>query len=170
LVFVLVLSFGITVQAEVYSSENGDFTTRFWKEKFFGGGPGQPGNVLMAVGQGFVFQHAELQSAGASLDPEFQYETVYEGGQLILNSKGPWLAKGKPYKAKGLRAVNYSTFDGDTGFLKFKLVVDGEFKDGNCFQVIATYAGYPRVQIDESGQYVFQGDTMFEADITIPCE
>jgi hypothetical protein len=53
--------------------------------------------------------------------------------------------------------------------LDFTLVIDGEFEDGTCFQVIATYSGVPRLQIDESGQYVFQGDTMFEADITTPC-
>ena len=37
-----------------------NFKTKFWKENFFGGGPGQPGNILMAVGKGFMLQNVVL--------------------------------------------------------------------------------------------------------------
>ncbi|MBC8420054.1 MAG: hypothetical protein H8E10_15820 [Desulfobacterales bacterium] len=46
-----------------WKSADGDFTTHFWKEKFFGGGHGDVGNVLMAVGQGFSLQNVMLTMA-----------------------------------------------------------------------------------------------------------
>ena len=58
-VCISLLFFGASVQANLRGSQN-DFTTKFRKEKFIGGGPGQPANVLMAVGQGFNFD-AEVE-------------------------------------------------------------------------------------------------------------
>ena len=45
-VMLMVLSFSLSAQARpvakpgVYESQAGDFATKFWKEKFVGGGPG----------------------------------------------------------------------------------------------------------------------------------
>ncbi|MBW1895727.1 MAG: hypothetical protein JRI47_01585, partial [Deltaproteobacteria bacterium] len=122
LVFVLVLSFGISARAEDYSTANGDFTTKFWKEKFIGGGPGAPGNILMAIGQGFVFQNAVLEKAESLFNADnnvIGYTTTYTGGRLTLNSQGPWLDK-KKYQATDIDAINVSSRD-DEGNLFFTL-------------------------------------------------
>ena len=67
-VVMLGLFLGITVQAQTYNA-----TGDFWKEKFFGGGPGQPGNTLMAVGVGFVFQNAVLLTVEGPYSPPGQW-------------------------------------------------------------------------------------------------
>jgi hypothetical protein len=58
-ILVLVLNLGALAKSRVvpgvYSTANGDFYTKFWKEMFKGGGPGQVGNTVMALGEGFIF-------------------------------------------------------------------------------------------------------------------
>ncbi len=86
---------GPVVDSGIYCTDDdcdGYFKTKFWKEKFFGGGPGQPGNVLMALGQGFILQNAVLDNVeqcetgecGLSPDDpcysdEWAYKTTYKG-------------------------------------------------------------------------------------------
>lgn len=162
------------------------FTTKFFKEKFFGGGPGQPGNVLMAKGQGFMLQNVVLQEATlcsevgtdcglVSTDPcyatDWTYKTVYEGGMLTLNSKGPWLDKGM-LKAKGLiTATNYSRNDTEGNLLGFCMVITGEFKNGlNSFNAVALFevtSDNYQFKQDEEGKPVFQRGNDFDAVITI---
>jgi hypothetical protein len=169
-----------------YSTDDGDFTTTFWKEKFFGGGPGQPGNVLMAVGQGFILQNVVLQSveecAGeadqwcglATGDPcysnQWDYKTTYEGGFLRLNSKGPWLKKGKLKDATDLQATNYSYVDQDNN-LHFCLTINDAFDrvQNVSYDIVATFDGTPdnyQMKYDEDGP-VFQKGYYFNAVITI---
>jgi hypothetical protein len=166
------------------------FITKFFKEKFFGGGPGKEGNVLMAIGKGFVLQNVVLQgeptSCGevgtdcglASTDPcyatDWQYKTTYEGGTLTLNSKGPWLDKGM-LKAKGFDATNYSRIDAEDGTLHFCLVInDGEFRNapGYTFNAVAKFDEDPdlgnyQFKQDEEGKPVFQRGYHFDALIEI---
>ncbi len=81
-VCISLLFFGTSVQANLRSSQN-DFTTKFLKEKFIGGGPGQQANVLMAVGQGFFFQNAALESVAPTCNPD-GYMTIYTTEELVF--------------------------------------------------------------------------------------
>ena len=81
-VCISLLFFGTSVQANLRSSQN-DFTTKFRKEKFIGGGPGQQANVLMAVGQGFFFQNAVLGSVAPTSNPD-GYVAIYTTEELVF--------------------------------------------------------------------------------------
>ena len=81
-VCISLLFFGTSVQANLRSSQN-DFTTKFRKEKFIGVGPGQQANVLMAVGQGFFFQNAALESVAPTSNPD-GYMTIYTTEELVF--------------------------------------------------------------------------------------
>lgn len=76
------LFFGTSVQANLRSSQN-DFTTKFRKEKFIGGGPGQQTNVLIAVGQGFFFQNTVLEFVAPNSNPD-GYMTIYTTEELVF--------------------------------------------------------------------------------------
>ena len=208
LVFLVALLLSISAQAKpvfdrvnegIYCTENiddgscnGNFATKFWKEKFFGGGPGAPGNVLMAIGQGFTLQNVVLQEVVPCIDcttfveghpcysdPEgqpitYQYKTTYEGGFLRLN-KGPrklWVNKGK-LKDTDLVATNYSAHNPVDGSLEhFCLVISGEFNnaENTPYNVIATFdVGEDNYQFkyDDEGNPVFQRGYDFDAIITI---
>ena len=182
-VIMLGLSLGLTAQAGPVVNPPGswstpdEFTTKFWKEKFFGGGPGQPGNVLMAIGQGFVFQNAVLQVVVPYSMPDWcidlggaaSYQTTYEGGMLTLNSSGPWLEKGS-LKAKNVTAINTSCHDGDGNLLGFELIMTGPFeKSVYSFDIVASFTVAPdnyEVKTDSDG-VVFQVGYDFDATITI---
>jgi len=185
-VIMLGLSLGLTAQAKRVINPSGgtwstpdDFTTKFWKEKFFGGGPGQPGNVLMAIGQGFVFQNAVLQEVVpaesipdwcTALEGVVSYETTYEGGMLTLNSSGPWLEKGS-LKAKNVTATNISCHDGSGNLLGFELTMEGSFnKSAYFFDITASFTVAPdnyEVKTNSSDGVVFQVGYDFDATITI---
>lgn len=150
------------------------FTTKFWKEKFFGGGPGQTGNVLMAIGQGFVLQNLVLKEAVGPDEPwceggAFAYVTTYEGGMLTLNSSGPWLKKGS-LKSTNVTATNYSCHDGAGNLLEFWLDMEGEFeKSDYSFVGGAHFIVSPdnyAVKVDADGA-VFQVGYDFDAGIRI---
>jgi len=81
-VCISLLFFGTSVQANLRSSQN-DFTTKFRKEKFIGGGPGQQANVLIAVGQGFFFQNTVLESVAPTSNPD-GYMTIYTTEELVF--------------------------------------------------------------------------------------
>jgi hypothetical protein len=149
--------------------------TKFWMEKFQGGGPGQEGNVLMAVGQGFTFQHATLDHVEKNSDDNFT--TTYIGGELTLNSAGPWAKKmkgKKPFrtlKASDITATNVSTFHSPTGTLKFTITFGGDFDNADfSYCARATYEGVPQIKFDDDGKPVFQrglGPDDFRAWIAI---
>ncbi len=169
----LVLTLGLTAKKDkdkimviydTFNSGDGDFSTKFWKEMFKGGGPGQPGNTLMAVGQGFIFKKAVLNDTVA-VGPG-QHTTTYVMGELMLNSSGPWLNKGKLKDTK-IVALNQSTTDGE-GWLSFELTFSGRFDNtGVYYQVTATYEGTPEVKYDDYDNPVFQRDYEFDATIAI---
>jgi hypothetical protein len=81
-VCISLLFFGTSVQANLRSSQN-DFTTKVRKEKFIGGGSGQQDNVLMAVGQGFFFQDAVIESVAPTSNPD-GYMTIYTTEELVF--------------------------------------------------------------------------------------
>jgi hypothetical protein len=163
------------------------FATKFWKEKFFGGGPGQAGNVLMAIGQGFTLQNVVLEtvegcaSGDCGLPPDhpcllngatYNYKTIYTGGFLRLN-KGPrklWVNKGK-LKATDLTVTNYSTNDAE-GLLHFCLVMEGPFTNAPeySYDIIATFDveddNY-QIKYDDEGNQVFHRGYDFDAIIEI---
>lgn len=169
---------GIEVNYGEWTTCEPDFLTKFWKEMFKGGGPGQPGNTLMAVGDGFIFKKAVLDSVALSSDPAWVYETIYEHGELILNSSGPWLNRGK-LKDKDVTVTNYTFVDG-TGFLKFQLEFCGEFDNttGLYYKVVAWWEGIPEARGKRKGDSlipVFQrghdfGATILISDEPIDCE
>jgi len=172
LALVLLINLGgwakVRVIPGTYSTANGDFYTKFWKEMFKGGGPGQVGNTLMALGEGFIFNQAKLQSVEASDDPNFMYKTTYVGGKLTLNSSVGWLKSGI-LRATKVTAVNYSSQNPPlTGELNFLIKLEGDFDNAPYHFVIeATYTGQPEVKYDTLGNPVFQRGTDFEVTITI---
>lgn len=153
----------------------GDFTTKFWKEKLFGGYHGAEGNVLMAVGQGFTFQNAVLtvgpQDNGlpewcSLLGGAATYRTVYEDGMLTLNPSGPWK---KNYKAKDVTATNYSCH-GANGLIGFRLEMTGQFdKSLYFYDITVTFNVGPDNYIvkPDADKVVFHEGYNFGAEITI---
>ncbi len=155
------LLFAVSATAETWSTQAGDFTVHFWKEMFKGGGPGQPGNTLMATGQGFMFNQATLESTEPGPGPN-QWTTTYVDGRLTLNSQGPWLER-KALKASDITAINVSSYDQTTGELEFELTFSGYFDNQPdlYFEVVATYFGVPEMNPD------FQRDWEFDVTITL---
>ena len=76
------LFFGTSVQANLRSSQN-DFTTKFLKEKFTGGGLGQQANVLMAVDQDFFYQNAVPEPLVPTSNPD-GYMTIFTTEELVF--------------------------------------------------------------------------------------
>lgn len=136
----------------------------FWMEKFDGGFPGQQGNTLFAAGPGFVFQNALLSHVDSSNPPIFP--TTYVGGQLILDSPGPWAKHGK-LVATGITAMNVAKQLSFPGPLEFTLTFNGKFDNDPdlCFEVEAQYKGTPTVVIT-SGIFMLQKDTALSAKLT----
>jgi hypothetical protein len=141
---------------------------KFWMEKFQGGGPGKLGNVLMAIGEGFVFQNAVL---AVSPEPQplhdwcddlggaFTLMTVYNGGMLTLNPSGPWK---KNYKAKNVTAINFSCHAADYSLLGFRLLVEPtpfERPAGSQFRIEAGFDVMDdnyEIKVDPNDGMVFQ--------------
>jgi hypothetical protein len=159
----------VIVNFDTYSTHDGDFQTKFWKEMFKGGAPGQPGNTLMATGQGFIFKKAKIDENGAIPDGD-AYLTTYIGGELILNSSGPWLNK-KKLKATKLIANNRSTMNQTTGVLNFEMTILGKFdKEDVYFGILVEYEGEPQLKVDEYGAPVFQRGYDYDVTIEISSE
>jgi hypothetical protein len=187
-VLVLGLFLAATAQAGRVDNPTGNwstpdqFTTKFWKEKFFGGAAGQVGNVLMAIGKGFVFQNAVIKEppVGPSFEPlpwctelggALTYETTYEDGMLTLNPSGPWRQN---FKAKDVKAINTSCHDQYGKFLGFRLEMDGQFqkvkKSTYSFDIQASFDVEPgnyAVKTDPDDGMVYQIGYKFDATITI---
>jgi hypothetical protein len=161
------------VYGEYVSPE--DFSVHFWMEKFEGGGPGQEGNVLFAAGQGFIFKDATLAEVECDTSPEGIVEctTKYIGGELLLNSDGPWIKEEKEeHKQGGLRATditasNHSFLNQSTGYLQFTLKFSGSFdnNDAACYSVTAEYEGDPTL-IPDASNPILQKDDHF-TNVTI---
>jgi hypothetical protein len=182
LVFLVFFSIGLSAKVKVipgvYSTEGGDFYTKFWKESFKGGGPGQPGNVLMALGEGYIFNQAKLvtvEGGGFTVvgtdDPfTYAFKSTYTGGMMTLIPSGPWCDSGT-LKAKNITAVNYSFQEPVlTGILKFHLTFEGDFVNapGYHFVVDARYEGQPEVKYDATtGLPCFQRGMDYDVTITI---
>lgn len=170
--FLLAFAFSTAASAQPYSSADGDFFTKFWKEKYLGGDDGHPGNILMAVGEGFIFQNAVLDSVviggvespcGGGFLPA--YVTTYEGGKLTLNKKGPWA---DAIKVSGITATNFSGYDAGMKF--FVLEFAGMSANDVVVDVTATWCetgdNYVR-QETKKGKPVFQLGFGFDAVIDI---
>jgi hypothetical protein len=149
-----------------------DFTVYFWMEKFEGGGPGQEGNELFAAGKGFIFKDATLAEVKCTYPSgNVDCTTTYIGGELLLNSDGPWIKEEKEnHKQGGLRAtdvtaINQSTLK-TTGELDFTLTFSGSFdnNDAACYSVTAEYADFPMLIPDASP--ILQKDDHF-TEVTI---
>jgi hypothetical protein len=180
LVFLMVFTIGLSAKVKVipgtYSTANGDFYTKFWKEMFKGGFPGKPGNVLMALGEGYIFNQAKLVTvepgAWGGLPNDlnvYAYKSTYTGGMMTLNPSGPWCDSGT-LKAKNVTAINYSNQDPVlTGILYFHLTIMGDFSNAPySFVIDALYSGQPEVKYDETtGLPVFQRGMDYDVTITI---
>ena len=151
-----------------------DFTTHFWKEKFFGGGHGQVGNVLMASGNSFSFNNVMLSerpnvifasfSTGCGSSTVGYYLTPYLDGTLTLNSKGPWLESGK-LKMNIESATNRSGYDSSTGMRMFELEFEGFDLTGDYYIEVRIWWCETADNYDENA--VFQRGYGFNAEIII---
>lgn len=176
MIFAIGLSAKVRVNVGTYSTDEGDFYTKFWKEMFKGGGPGQLGNTLQALGEGFIFNQAKLVSVEGGgftvgTDPfTYAFKSTYMGGLMTLNPSGPWCDAGT-LKAKNVKAVNYSYQNPVlTGILNFHLVIEGDFFNapGYHFVIDAMYVGQPEVKYSETtGLPVFQRGMDYDVIITI---
>jgi len=175
MVFAVGLSAKVKVAPGVYATDEGDFYTKFWKEMLKGGAPGQPGNTLQALGEGYIFNQAKLVSVEGGgftvgTDPfVYAYKTTYTGGNMTLNPSGPWCDAGA-LKAKNVTAINYSSQDPPlTGILKFHLVLEGDFANAPYhFLVEAMYEGQPEVKYnDVTGLPCLQRGEDYDVIITI---
>jgi len=153
-----------------------DFAVYFWMEKFEGGGPGQKGNELFAAGQGFIFKDATLAEVSCTFPTgQIVCTTTYIGGELLLNSDGPWIKKEKEeHKQGGLRATditasNHSFLNQSTGYLQFTLKFSGSFdnNDAACYSVTAKYADNPTLIPDASNPILQKDDLFTEVTIDI---
>ncbi len=153
--------------ASAYAADNA--TAKFWKEKFLAGRPGAVGNVLMAVGDGFVFQNAVLTNVQGPwvandldcLGCKIKYITTYSNGLLTINPNG------QCGKFKGIipAATNISLHDQDGNLMKFVLSIPEK-------GVIATWINYGnnyKMQTDEYGAFVYQMGSEFDS-INLTCE
>jgi len=178
-IFTIGLSAKVKVVPGTYSTEAGDFYTKFWKESFKGGGPGQVGNVLMALGEGYIFNQAKLVSVeggGFTVGTDlftYAYKSTYTGGMMTLIPSGPWCDSGT-LKAKNVTAINYSYQPIPlTGVLKFHLTIEGDFFNapGYHFVIDAMYEGQPEVKYDEiTGLPCFQRGMDYDVTISITGE
>jgi hypothetical protein len=148
LVFMLGLLFSVSshagpiVNPGTYSTANGDFTAKLWKEIFFGCSASEPFSVLKVLGEGFALKRAVLESNDPINDPEWQWMSTYQCGTLILNSKGPWLKRGR-LVAKHLTVHKYSTVD-ENNNLKFRIISSGLFENTSYrFTLEITFEGTP---------------------------
>jgi hypothetical protein len=161
----LIVAFTFTASANAADTA----TAKFWKEKFVGGRPGAVGNVLMAVGDGFVFQNAILANVQGPwrandldcLGCKIKYITTYSNGQLTINPNGPC------GKFKGIipAATNISLHDQDGNLMKFVLSIPEK-------GVTATWINYGnnyKMHTDEYGAYVYQMGSEFDS-IILTCE
>lgn len=182
LVFLLILAGSLPAKVKVnpgvYTNmaPDGDFYFKFWKEMFKGGYPGKPGNVLQALGEGFILNQAKLVNVvpwaapvpGSGDVNVYAYKSTYAGGMLTLNPSGPWCDAGT-IKATNMSITNYSSQDPPlTGVLKFHLVLAGTFNNAPdySFTVHALYEGQPEVKYDPyTGLPAFQRG--MDADVTI---
>jgi hypothetical protein len=161
---------GPAVNPGTYTTGNEDFHTRFWKETFKGRTPGATGNVLMVVGQGFMFKQAVLAEVlpaeSGSGNCTRDWETTYEGGVLVLNSSGPWLNKGK-LNATSIIVTNCSYSVAKDGVLDFEITFSGKFDNAELyFDVIANYSAVPEIKYF-AGSPVFQRGSYLDMKITI---
>jgi hypothetical protein len=86
-----------------------DFDTGIWQELFLGGGPGQAGNVISAVGTEWSLTGATLTPPVLPIaNPPYNYQTTYVGGVLTLNDGGPWNGGGTYIANLGPVIVNSS--------------------------------------------------------------
>jgi hypothetical protein len=144
--------------------------TNYWKEAFIGGGPGQPGNELTAVGTGFQLTKATLQSVGCTphQDGYLACTTTYVGGELFLNAGGPWLKSGN-ITIKDITATN-SSKSYPNGALEFSLTFTAPFEvDGVAYSITVTATwgpGIPETRVEKK-QVVIQRGSDFECEVTI---
>lgn len=161
---------GPAVNPGTYTTGNEDFNSKFWEEKFKGGAPGAPGNVFMAVGQGFLIKQAVLDDVlpaeSGSGNCTRDWETTYEGGVLALNASGPWLNKGR-LTATNLTVTNCSYSVDEDGLLDLEIIFSGKFDNAEFyFDVIATYSDIPVIKY-VAGSPVFQKGAYLDMEITI---
>ena len=136
---------------------------------FKGGFPGQPGNVLQALGEGYIFNKARLVGVAGSDNPSYASKSTYEGGEMTLNPSGPWCDAGT-LKARGITVVDYSSQSPVlTGVLTLLPESRGGLREraGLRLRPRSLVHGPARGQVRrESGRPIFQRGTDYEARIT----
>ena len=134
-----------------------------WYEYFLGGGEGQDGNELEAIGDGF-----ELY--GASLDEVEEtgpgsYKTLYVGGTLVLENldRLPWYKDPSSYEPFMFLLdpiVVYTTKTVDPPNLSFTIEASGALQNdpGYRIELSASYSGVPDLILDDQETIIGMSD------------
>ena len=128
-----------------------------WKE-MWNPTEGSAGSVITAGNEFYSFT-ATSEGGKPSSDPNWQYETIYSQGTLILKNipGAPWYNKQdtthEEYVFTGLRVLNFTRRDLDAGTMEFRLA-----GGSRAVMLFGSYSG-PIVPILEGGSVVgIQGD------------
>jgi hypothetical protein len=167
----LIIGFGclLMLTMSISAQKGANFpTTKMWTEMFKGGSAGAPGNVLTAIGKGFIFRKAVLDVV-IPLGGD-TYQTTYIGGELVINSTrdDTDIFVNNKLKDTDITATNISTYDSTTGQLDFSLTFSGDFDNAPYhYEVEVNYSGIPEMVLDGKGNVVFQRGSEFSYAIVI---
>ena len=146
-----------------------EFNAGDWEEFFNGGGPGQAGNTLNALGTSWSLTGATLQGSPTPLNgPTYFWETTYTGGQLVLNGagSGPWDGGDGPYTAILPLTVLSSGDQGGT--VTWSMTGQGILTGWDLpVSISATYSGQYQPLTDQTGAVIGMTGPIDSATVSI---
>jgi hypothetical protein len=151
----------------------GAFDTGVWTESFAGGGPGQTGNVITAVGTQWSLTNATLQGPPApvvdpALNPPYLWNTPYINGVLTLNAGGPWDGGGTSVVNMGPLTVYSSGTSLPNNQLMWTMSGSGVVSgSGQTVFLTASFNGTPSPLMGPTGGIVGMTGQITSATITI---
>ena len=146
----------------------GDFDAGVWQELFSGGGPGQAGNVISAVGTQWSLTGATLTPPVIPIvNPPYNWQTTYTNGVLTLNSGGPWDGSGTYVSNLGPLTV-YSSGALPNNQLIWKMEGSGIISGtGQTVLLTATFDGVFTPLMNPAGGVIGMTGQVTSAEISI---
>jgi hypothetical protein len=146
----------------------GAFDPGVWQEQFLGGGPGQTGNIISAVGTQWSLTGATLLGPVVPIaNPPYNWQTVYVNGVLTLNAGGPWDGGSTSVANLGPLTV-YSSGALPNNQLIWKMEGSGTLQgSGLAVYLTATFDGTFTPLMNPAGGVVGMTGQVTSAEITI---